>query len=243
MLLGELGDRHELPMNMIAGRSRARLSKHRPEPTERCKQERSYGMVNLRASAGGGFVQRGPEGWIFTISRSSYLVNEGQKAELLARLDRWRVVWFVLFAAILAPVVAISENLSRVGIPDWIHLTVTAAIFGFPAFFLVAVAIPYFQLLLVRPILTGLLPATSASTPARISFCDRLFVDCRRQARTYSLPYLVFACLFLGLISIASGYKALAGEGDYFLSVAMIYFTANFGVLLFLKLRARRSSE
>ena len=65
------------------------------------------------------WCSRVPEGWIFTIGgKWSYLVNDAQRAELLARLDRWRFVSFVLLASILAVLAALSGGLSRSGFPD-----------------------------------------------------------------------------------------------------------------------------
>jgi hypothetical protein len=198
-----------------------------------------------------------PEGWIFTIGgwwsflKRSYLVNDAQKAELLARLRRWRFVLFLLLGAMVMALVATSESLSRSGTSDWIQFATFAAVFAL-SLFLIAVAMPYIQLFILRPILTGAVPATLAPTPARIGFWDVLLVAPRRQARTFSSLYLMFSCLIFGFLSIKSGYDVFTSKADYAYPIAWAFFDAMnawaffavfFGVALFLKLRGRRSHE
>src|SRR6516165_2109066 len=92
-----------------------------------------------------------PEGWIFTIGgwwsylKWSYLVNDAQRAELLARLGRWRFVFFVPLVAMIVALVATSESLSRSGTSDWIQFATFGAVFALSLFLLVAVAMPYIQ--------------------------------------------------------------------------------------------------
>lgn len=60
--------------------------------------------------------RRMPSGWVFTVGgRWRYLVDDSQKAELLARLGRWRFVSFLFLAAILGASVLISGALARPG--------------------------------------------------------------------------------------------------------------------------------
>jgi hypothetical protein len=194
--------------------------------------------------------RRVPGGWVFTIGgRWRYLVDDSQKAELLARLGRWRFVSFLFLATILGASVLISGALARPGVPDWVDLAIVTAIFGLAAVLLFAVAMPYFQLFILRPTLISAAPAASApaaSAPAPAGLWNSLFAGCRRQARIYSLRYLVFTCLFCGLFGITTGYAALNQKGDYsnyFLAITMIYLTVNFGVVLFIKLRGHQSPE
>jgi hypothetical protein len=203
-----------------------------------------------------------PEGWIFTIGgpwsylKWSYLVNDAQKAELLARIGRWRFAFFVLFTAMIVALAAISESLSLSGTSDWIRFATFAAVFSLLFFLLVFVAMPYIQLFILRPILTGAVPATLAPTPTtstRIGFWDSLLGGCRVLARTFSSRFLIFACLLFGFLSIKSGYDAFTSKADYAYPIAWAFFDAMnsstfffvvfFGVALFLKLREGRSHE
>jgi hypothetical protein len=189
-----------------------------------------------------------PEGWIFTIGgpwsylKWSYLVNDAQKAELLARIGRWRFAFFVLLAAMIVALAATSESLSRSGTSNWI--ATFAAVFGLLLFLLVAM--PYIQLFILRPILTGAVPATLAPTPTkptRIGFWDGLLGGCRVLARTFSSRFLMFACLPFGFLSIKSGYDVFTSKTDYADLITALIPTALFGVALFLKLKGRRSHE
>src|SRR5580704_373084 len=81
------------------------------------------------------FFRRAPEGWVFTTpglwpvgGRWTYLVDDAQKAQLLARLGRWRFISVILFTAILAVPLALCGGLSRSGFADWSHFAVFAAI-------------------------------------------------------------------------------------------------------------------
>jgi hypothetical protein len=174
--------------------------------------------------------KRVPEGWIFTIGRKwSYIVNDAQKAELLARLARWRFVPSVLLVAIIVP------PLIAIGVSDWLHFAAFTAIYAFSVFLISAVAMPYIHLFILRPVLAGAERAISAPTPTRVGSWDSLFVAYRRQAQILSSRFLTIACLFFGWLSIEAGYQAITSKGSYFDAVAMVLVTVHFGVVLFLK--------
>jgi len=189
--------------------------------------------------------RRLPDGWVFSAPRvwlggpaRSYLVNDVQKAELLARLGRWRIVWLVLFAALLVS----CGSLSLLWTSDWINFATLAAGLALSGFLLFGVAIPSAQLIILQPILASAMPITLARAPIRTGVRDSLLADSMRQARTYSLRWLTVSCLVFGCLGIKSGYDALTSQGDYVYALAMLFFFADSSVALFLKLRERRSS-
>jgi hypothetical protein len=200
---------------------------------------------------GAGFVfkdvsfSRLPEGWIFTVRggpdflvhrsylvNRSYLVDDAQKAELLARINRWRVVWYILVASIVAALVAGAANLSHSGFSHWIVPAVVASIFLQLAMVLYGAAIPYIQWFLLRPILAGAPPPTGFWSSLLLCFG---FWEARTSTR-----WLVLSCVSFGALSVDS---ALTANGDYALPILWIYVTAQSGAGLFLKLRAKRFQE
>jgi hypothetical protein len=188
-------------------------------------------------------LSRVPEGWIFTIGRKwSYLVNDAQRAELLARLDRWRFVSFVLLASILAVLAALSGGLSRSGFPDWIHFAVFAVTSAVAALLLFRVALPRIQLFIVRPVLAGARPA-AAPPPTRVGLWESVSLDIRRQAQIWSLRGLMLTCAAFGLFSAKAGYAAFMSKDTYLHAASMVLLTAYFGVLLSVKLKGRWSRD
>jgi hypothetical protein len=195
------------------------------------------------------FFRRAPEGWVFTTpglwpvgGRWTYLVDDAQKAQLLARLGRWRFISVILFTAILAVLLALCGGLSRSGFPDWSHFAVFAAISALFAFALFGVAIPSFQLFTLRPVLATAVPTTPIST-RRTDFWTDLLAVPGHLARTYSLRWLTVSCLLFGWFSMKSAHDALASKGGYFSAISMLPLTGVFGVALFLKLKESRSRK
>jgi hypothetical protein len=195
------------------------------------------------------FFRRAPEGWILTTPGLwpvgggwTYRVDDAQKTELLARLARWRFISFIMFAAILAALLAVSGGLSRSGFPGWIHFAVFAGISVVSAFVLFGVAIPSFQLFILRPVLATAEPTTPMPMRRTDSWCDLLALP-GLLARTYSLRWLTVPCLLSGWFSMKSGHDALTSEGGYFSAISMLLLTGVLGVALFLKLKESRSRE
>ena len=195
------------------------------------------------------FFRRAPDGWVFTTpglwpvgGGSTYRVSDAQKTELLARLARWRFISLILFAGVLAALLALSGGLSRSGVPDWIHFAVFAGISVVAAFVLFGVAIPSFQLFILCPVLTSAEPTTPMPMRRTDSWCDLLALP-GLLARTYSLRWLTVPCLLSGWFSMKSGHDALTSEGGYFSAISMLLLTGVLGVALFLKLKESRSRE
>lgn len=183
---------------------------------------------------------RVPEGWIFTLGGTwSYLVNDAQKAELLARLDRWRFVpfvLFVLFVSILAVLLALSGGLSPSGFPDWIHFGVYAATSALAALMFFKFVLPRIRLFIVRPVLAGAPPA-SPPPRARVGVWESMSLDIRRQAEIWSLRRLVLTCATFGWFSVKCGFTAFRANGTYLDTASLAALTAYFGVVLWVKLR------
>jgi len=188
--------------------------------------------------------RRAPEGWIFTIGgKWSYLANDAQKAELLARLVRWRFVSFLSFTVMVAPVLALCGGLSRSGFPDWIHFAAFAVATALSALLLFKVAMPYFQLFILRPVLADTVPVALATTPARVGFRASLSADIQRQAQIWSVGGLTLVCAAFGWVGIKSGYAALTSKGTLLDAFATVLLAVYFGVVLFAKLRRRRLGD
>jgi hypothetical protein len=186
---------------------------------------------------------RVPEGWIFTFGGTrSFLVNDAQRAELLARLGRWRFVPVVLFVSILAVLLALSGGLSRSGFPDWIHFGVYAATSALAALVFFKFILPRIRLFIVRPVLADAPPA-SPPPRARVGVWESVSLDIRRQAEIWSLRRLVLTCAAFGWFSVKSGHAAFASNGTYLDTAALVALTAYFGVVLWVKLRGRASHD
>jgi hypothetical protein len=175
---------------------------------------------------------RVPEGWVITLGKRSYLVNDAQKAELLVRLVRCRSVWLVLLFVMIAP---FSVMLAQLG--EWQNLA-ALAVTTLLVYLYIFVVVPRIRLFAVRPVLAGALPAPTAPKPARVGVWNSLLKDCRRQADIFTSRYLVFAILLWGCFSIKHGYVALtSGSADYVYAVGAVLLTVNYAVVLFLKRR------
>jgi hypothetical protein len=187
---------------------------------------------------------RTPEGWILTIGgKWSYLVDDAQKAELLARLDRWRFIWVMLLVTVLAVLFLLSKGLLRSAYPDWVDFSVGAAILILVAVIFFRFALPHIQFFILRPVLTDARPAARAQTPVRAGFWDSLSVDIRRQAEIWSFRGLTLVCVVFVWFSIRSGYAAFTSKGTYIETMGNVLLTAYFGVVLFVKLKAPRSHD
>jgi hypothetical protein len=199
--------------------------------------------------------RRVPEGWVFTTQGlwpvgggSTYLVNDAQKAELLARLERWSYGLMHPF-----PFIALILLLQLTHY-DWIRalsglvgirsdiLDVTIVGLLFVLFVLIPPAI---QLYVVRPIL-----ADAVALPIRVGFCGGLLAWPRSLAQTYSYLGLTVIFLYFPVGTITVWYGAFtSNDRDVslldFLAVNLTFIvpTLLFVVALFLKLRARRSAE
>jgi hypothetical protein len=188
--------------------------------------------------------RRVSEGWVFTIGgKWSYLANDAQKAELLVRLVRGRFVSFLPFTVMVAPVPALCGSLLRSGFPDWIHFAALAVATALSALLLFKVAIPYFQLFILQPILADTVPVASATTPARVGLRASLSADIQRQAQIWSVGGLTLVCVAFGWVGIKSGYAALTSKGTFLDAFAMVLLAVYFGVVLFAKLRQRRLGD
>jgi hypothetical protein len=182
---------------------------------------------------------RVPEGWIFTIGGTrSFLVNDAQRAELLARLERWRFVPFVLFVSILAVLLALTGGLSGSGFPDWIDFGVYAATSALAAIVFFKFVLPRIRLFIVRPVLAGAPPA-SPPPRARVGAWESVSRDIRRQAEIWSLRRLALTCAAFGCFSVKSGYAAFTSKGTYLDTASLVALTTYFGALLWVKLRGR----
>jgi hypothetical protein len=177
---------------------------------------------------------RVPEGWVITLGKRSYLVNDAQKAELLVRLVRWRFVWLVLLMVMIA-LFGVLDGLGQLGFPERPNLALAVETLLMSLY--VFVAVPRIRLLVLRPILAGALSAPAAPTPARVGFWDRQLAELRRQADIFSSRYLVFAILMWGCLGIRHGYAALTSGADYVYAVGAVFLTVNYAVVLSLKRR------
>jgi len=189
--------------------------------------------------------KRVPGGWAFTtpglwpVGGSTYLVSDAQKAELVASLKRCgnsidRVFLLLLWICLIPGFVGIHSTILGATI---VGLVVVLLVVRTPAIYVFA----------IRPIL-----ADAVATPVRVSFWGGLLAWPRAQAQTTSFLGLTVGFVWLAVVTILvwigppTSNHALPrhfSTGDYLYAFAIVFFTVNFGVALFLKLRERRSHE
>jgi hypothetical protein len=192
------------------------------------------------------------KGWVFTTSGlwpvghgSAYLVNDMQKAELLARLERRRfgfvLPFFALFLLSQLRYDWIGALTGLVGIHSDI-LAVTIIVLVLVLFVTATQAIRWFDL---RSILAG-----AVATPIRVGFWGGLLAWPRSLAQTLSFVGLAVTFVYFPVSLIAVWHAALTSNDGHFsllfflvVNLALIVPTAVFVVALFLKLRAKRPPE
>jgi len=166
-------------------------------------------------------------------------VNDAHKAELVARLERCgnridRMFLLLLWICLVPGFVGIHSEILGVTIVGLVVVLFT-------------IRTPAIQLFAIRPVL-----ADAAATPIRVSFWGGLLAWPRAQAQTTSVLGLTVGFLWLALVTILvwigppTSNRELPkhfSRGDYLYALAIVFFTVNFGVALFLKLMERRSQE
>jgi hypothetical protein len=190
--------------------------------------------------------RRVPEGWNFTTpglwpvgGRWSYLVNEVQKTELLARLTRSRTVSFaILFPGLLA--FAFVESDWGLGKHDWAH----CAIVAFSVFLIFGVVSPAIELFVLRPVLSGAVRTASAARPIRLNFWSEFLPQAKAWAQSQPLPRLMLWCLFNAGVAFYLWHMVLTSRFNYVFLIGALgsaISTIQLAVVLFLVLRERRS--
>ena len=173
-----------------------------------------------------------PEGWVLTIGpKRSYLVNDAQKAELLARLASWRF----LLPLLLVPVFA--------ALPYWVGFATFVPLAISTAFLVVRFVMPSIRLFILGSILAGAGPVNAAPRPAPADIRDVFCAPFRQQAQICSTRFLILGCLVFGAASVRAVYLTLVSHGDYIHAILTILMAVDFGVILMLKLGERRVWE
>jgi len=195
---------------------------------------------------------RTDDGWIFTTSglgvgprsgrapERSYLVDDRQKAELLARLARRRsalrlpgiLVIVVMFAAFGFAFWSFHHSDWARGALLFVSAIAAIVLFG-------EVIAPALMRLAIRPVLAHARPTAIVRVPHDVSLANELLHIPRALARWFSWPWLALACLFFA--GTAIGELTRIGRGfDPIFATWLLAMTVICGVALYLDVAGRR---
>src|ERR1700722_10578897 len=195
---------------------------------------------------------RTDDGWIFTTSglgvgprsgrapERSYLVDDRQKAELLARLARRRsalrlpgiLVIVVMFAVFGFAFWSFHHSDWARGALLFVSAIAAIVLFG-------EVIAPSLMLLALRPVLAHATPPAIVRVPHDVSLANELLHIPRALARWFSWPWLALACLFFA--GTAIGELTRIGRGfDPIFATWLLAMTVICGVALYLDVAGRR---
>ena len=151
--------------------------------------------------------RRAPEGWVFTApgllpgDSATYLVNDAQKAELVARLERWRKRSDGIFWVLWLPILSLwafphYDLISAVLELFGIHSTIVVVTIVGLIVVLFVIGHTAIQLFVIRSVLTD-----AVATPIKLGFWDRLLASFGSLAQ--AAPFLGFTVFFLTFAFLA----------------------------------------